>query len=936
MITFFKKHFRPNKLILPWLLITTIFGSFAALTNSQFLNTGRDAFAASSVKLLPYCEEGDVEKKDGKDVCTSANKEESSIALCGDGLAPKTTSGCNSTQTGLLPVYDGGNCPAGLTEVYASERNQGVPLFENKSLFSFNFTVQRGVSNAYRKGKLCAIRPDFFSIVPGCAEPNPNILPRGGVFDDTKNSEYAEAFYNQIDPSTQRTACFEDCPPGFDRVVISAVLKNYCRKGAADCGTLDPNGGGLLGGVIIPNSDCSGKEYCNANFSGLCKITGSRDRGTILGIGGSSYSIDLLTDQKIRGTRPVCGVGKKPFISWTGAAHSSYKNNTLCVKNEYLTQVTYVPGSTLNSTSSKQCVSVNQVEVFFDDADISDTEMDLLCTARIFPPQFEKKTFVCPAGWLEFNTEKCYRLAQFKEVDEASFGVKFENNCEKTSLKSGEEVKCNSLFSNYLNGKITFSNDRNNEKCEIIVNEINNGTGSCNLKLTSKFYTIEEYQIKARFDTIEITKAVSKIKVSPQGCAADEVEINQVCRTALAALSKYDVPTIEYSGSFPGADSLQYLPPISSVKTAVPTTSTTIVIPKKDVNGDGKIDNKDLIDTNKDGVIDGKDTQPGDIKFDYLDGINSSSDPKTIASEKEISDALKCVKDEKDPTIVECSGQLPNGKTASDVKIKIGDEEIACNVDANGKIVCAPTKIKELETKPDQDLSFSIKTSDNLNLTETKKINFAKNTEISCEVNFEKCFDNQATQEELAQAIKCTKDESDETVVNCEGELPTGKIAEDIKIKIGDNSIVSCSVDVKGKIKCQPTKVKELGINPNQDISFAVLDKFHSKLTEVKKYNFLTGKESFCSVKDVKCINQAATKISLAQNTFVDKTCSGTDNKCLSGTGDFGNAKGYQKNAVASQGTNWVLIISLILTGSLLVGAGVYFYFKYFKKPKNI
>jgi hypothetical protein len=905
MISIFKKHFKLNKLILGWLLIATIFVSFVTLNDSRFMTSERDAFAASSKKMLPYCEEGDVEKKDGKDVCTSANKEETTVALCGDGQAPKASSGCNFTQTGLLPAYDGANCPAGFTEIYASARNQGVPLYGNNSIFGFNFTVQKGVSNAYRQGKLCAIRPDFFTVQPGCQEPNPNILPRGAQYDPTKNSEFAEAFYNQVDASTQRSACFEDCPAGFSRVVVNEVLKNFCRKGFVDCDRVGPLN------ISIPNADCNGKEYCNANFSGLCKIIGKRDRDTFIGIGGSSYDIDVLTEQKIRGTRPVCGSGKKPFLSWTGSGHSSYGNNTLCVKNEYLTQVSYVPGSTLNSTASKQCTSINQIEVFFDDADISDTEMDLLCTAKIFPPQFEKKTFLCPAGWLEFSTEKCYKLAEYKEVDEASFSVTFDNSCEKSELKSGEEVKCNSIFNSYLTGKITFSNDKNNEKCEIVVSEINNGSGSCNLKLTSKFYTIEEYQIKARFDTIEITKPVSKIKVSPQGCSENETQVEQVCTAVLAAQAKYDIPKITYDGAFPGDDELKYLPPISS---SIAKTTTTN--PK---------------DTNKDGVIDSKDVQPGDPKYDYTNEINSSSDPK-IATEKEISDSVKCIKDQKDPTIVVCSGQLPGGKTATDVNIKIDNEEISCNVDELGKVTCPPTKVKILDSEPDKDLSFSIKTKDNPTLVETKKINFAKGTEFSCEENFEKCFDNQATQEELAQSIKCQRDPNDETIVNCEGELPEGKIAEDIKIKIGENSIVSCSVGDGGKIKCQPTKVKELAENPNQDISFSILDKFHSKLTEVKKYNFVTGKESFCSVKDIKCINQAATKVSLAQNTFVDKTCSGADNKCLSGTGDFGNAKGYKQNNNTSSGTNWFLFTLLIISGFAVVGAGAYAYFKYFRK----
>ena len=364
------------------------------------------------------------------------------------------------------------------------------------------------------------------------------------------------------------------------------------------------------------------------------------------------------------------------------------------------------------------------------------------------------------------------------------------------------------------------------------------------------------------------------------------------------------------------------------------------VQPTKDTNGDGKIDKSDLFDTNRDGLIDYSDVQPisdsDASKADYLNNINYSSDPLTIATDKEISDAIKCSKDEKDKAVVICTGQLPPGKTAENLKIKVGDQEISCDVNETGKITCPPTKIKELDSNPDQNLSFSVSTKDNPDFIETKKINFAKNIEVSCTDNYAECFDNQATEEELARAIKCVKDVSDETVVICEGQLPAGKIAEDLKIKIGDNSIVSCSVDSTGKIKCAPVKVTELSENPDQDLSFSILDKFHNKLTEVKKYNFFTGKESFCSVADTKCINQRATRVSLAQNQFIDRTCSGLDNKCLSGTGDFGNAKGYQKNGYATSGPNLVLIISLVLMSVLAVGVGIYIYFKYFKKDKEI
>jgi EF hand len=1213
-----KKYFNPNKLVLGWVIIATIFGSFAALSNSQFLNSGRDVFAAKNCPggrsvfkdgketcEIAFCEEGEVTKLDNY-VCTNANKEERIELLCNDNQKPKAGSECNFTQTGLAPVYGGEGCPAGFTEIYNSVRNQGLPLYGENNIFGFNFTTQKGISNAYRQGKLCSTRPDFFSIQPGCPEPNPNILPGGVAFDPKKNSEFAEAFYNQKDTSTQRAACFEDCPAGFSRVVVEKVLKNFCRQGNAECDSV-----GFFGGSF-QNASCNGKEYCNANFSGLCKIIGKRERPTVFGIGASSYDIDLLTEQKIRGTRSVCGLGKKPFLSWTGSGHSSYSNNTLCVKNEYLSQVSYIAGSTLNSTTPKQCTSLNQIEVFFDDADISDTEMDLLCTPRTFPPQFEKKTFVCPSGWSEFNTEKCQKPAQFKTLDESSLDVLFYNSCNKTSLRSGESTICTSRFNDFLTGKIVFSNDKNDERCEIIVSDGNSGSGTCELKLTNKsptgnYYTIEDFQIKAEFDTVELIKPVGKIKVYPQECAENETNAGQVCQATLANQARYNTPSIEYDGSFPSASTPSYFPTSTSStsssnesigvpdvvlfdtngdgkidsKDIQPTVDTngdgkidlkdlfdtngdgvidyrdiqptvdtngdgkidlkdlfdnnkgdgkidnkdiqpdkdtngdgkvdvkdlfdtngdgkidskdiqpTVdtngdgkidlkdlfdtngdgvidnrdVQPKNDTNSDGKIDLKDLFDTNGDGKIDNKDTQPdkdtnsdgkfdvkdlldtngdgvidsrdiqpvidtngdgkidlkdlfdtngngkidsediqpknntngdgkidlkdlldnnygdgkidsrdiqpvidtnGDGKIDlkdlldtngdgvidsrdvqpgsdnkdlakneYLDKINFSSDLNKIASPKEISDAIKCRGEEKDKTIIICEGQLPQGKTANDLKIKIGDEEISCNVSSVGKIACTPTKIKELIDNPDQDLAFSVKTSDSPDFILTKLINFAKGTTISCEDSFDQCFANEVTLEELAQAIKCKKDASDPTIVICEGQLPPGKTAEDIKIKIGDNSIVSCNIDETGKIRCAPIRVKELIDNPNQDLSFSILNKFYSRLKEVKKYNFFTGKETFCSVKDVKCLNQGATKVSLAQSNFVDSTCSGIDNKCLSGTGDFGSAKGYQKNSFNSVIANNTLFISLILFGLLAIGVGVYVYFRYFKKDNS-
>ena len=146
--------------------------------------------------------------------------------------------------------------------------------------------------------------------------------------------------------------------------------------------------------------------------------------------------------------------------------------------------------------------------------------------------------------------------------------------------------------------------------------------------------------------------------------------------------------------------------------------------------------------------------------------------------------------------------------------------------------------------------------------------------------------------------------------------------------------VKSAPLSTKPKLSAADmTKVKELIDNPGADIGFSIQDKLHTKFKEVKKINFLTGVESFCSVKSTQCSSQGATKVTLANNNKVDQTCSGLDNKCLSGTGDAGNAKGYQKDSKTAEGPNTVLIIILSVIGLAIFGAAAYFVWnKYFRK----
>ncbi len=1121
MISNFTKHFKIDKLILCWVVIATVFGGFAALTNPQFLNSGRESFAAeqcpdngslqsingSSRKVCatPYCDEGDVYSLPDKNkefVCVNNNKEILTEQWCNDGKKPNLGQECDFKQTGLESKSVSESCSPGYTEIYR-------------------------LIGSVRQGKLCSAAPKFFSKSTLSCDGFNKLIQLGsnpGQVNKRDNGSVVEAIFNNDLGVNSPRACIENCTsalasftskynqsfsgdphvpvvfrndPADDKEAITT--RNLCAKELSTCSS----------GIY----DCTKIEACNDNLVGICQVRARKSQKEFFtgvlglsllrefGIGGDGNIMYFIKDktsscsffggctsgdntirvvhQIIPRTSAACETGNSPFFGYTGSEHNRPSGGILCVKKEYLSPVKYVAGGAISGENARQCTSIGMIELYFEDAKSDDFDMDLLCAPKRFSPNIPHNEWNCPETWKSYydsnfkenlidrTRELCQKPAQYEVQDINKISINLKASCDKDTVKNGDTVTCTADFSNFISGVITFSSDRKSciaaiddkskcvQACEKTITQGQDRV-SCELKMNNDYYSIEEFQIKARLDDkYDITKLAGKIKVIPLGCTSSETELTKVCDGELSKIQSYKAPELVYDGSFPGSNTVTYnsVAANTNYTTTQSTTTTTSskkpnnnidsnndgvidgkdIQPTKDTNGDGKIDKDDLVDSNNDGIFDYRDIQPtvdtngdgkidksdlidtngdgkidindiqptvdtngdgkidkndlidsngdgkidkndvqpkidtngdgkidkndlidsnGDGKIDsndiqpssdydtskadYLSSINFSSDPRTIATDKEISDALKCDKDQKDPTIVICIGQLPPGKTAVDLKIKIGDEEILCIVNETGKVTCPPTKIKELESNPDQNLSFSISTKDNPNFTETKKINFAKNTEVSCTDNYSVCFDNQATEEELARAIKCTKDVKDETVIICEGQLPAGKIAEDLKIKIGDNSIVSCSVDSTGKIKCAPVKVKELSENPNQDLSFSILDKFNNKLTEVKKYNFLTGKESFCSVADTKCINQRATKVSLAQNQFIDRSCSGLDNKCLSGTGDFGNAKGYQKNGSATSGPNLVLIISLILMGALGVGVGTYIYFKYFKKDKEI
>ena len=1041
MFAFLKKHFKANKLILAWVLIATVFGSFSAFTNPQFLNSRKESYAAEScpdngslqsingssrkVCATPYCDEGDVyaiPNKEKEFICINNNKELLTEQWCNDGQKPKLGGECDFKQTGLESKENGEPCSAGYTQVYSV--------------------------GGIRNGKLCSIAPKFFSFSTLQCDGFNKLIRIGinnGQVNKSDNGSVVEAvFNNEVGPNSPQS-CLASCPKdGHIPVVFKDDIdnskdpitsRNLCSKIIRTCG-----------------ADCVSIEACNDNFVGICQtkaqaggkdLFGSIFAGLARELAGDDYGIMYykvdnrsscsfwifcgpsgnnniqVVDQQIRRTSAPCESGKVPFFGYTGSEHNLPIGGILCVSKSYITPIKYVAGGAISSQNPRQCSTIGMVELYFEDKKADDLDMDLLCAPKRYSPSIPHNEWNCPESWTSFynsdfvenlkdrTKEVCQKSVQYEVQDLNKVNVSLSASCDKDTVKNGEIVVCEARFSNFISGKITFSSDKKScsnsdgdkskcvESCEKNITQGNDRI-SCDLKMNNDYYSVEEFQIKVKLDEkYDITKLAGKIKVIPLGCTSVETELSKVCEGELAKIQSYKAPELVYDGSFPGSNTViynsvaantNYTTTQSTTKATSSKTTTNDnyidtnndgvkdkndVQPTKDTNGDGKIDKNDLFDTNSDGKIDKEDVQPtkdtnGDGKIDksdlfdtnrdglidysdvqpisdsdaskadYLNNINYSSDPLTIATDKEISDAIKCSKDEKDKAVVICTGQLPPGKTAENLKIKVGDQEISCDVNETGKITCPPTKIKELDSNPDQNLSFSVSTKDNPDFIETKKINFAKNIEVSCTDNYAECFDNQATEEELARAIKCVKDVSDETVVICEGQLPAGKIAEDLKIKIGDNSIVSCSVDSTGKIKCAPVKVTELSENPDQDLSFSILDKFHNKLTEVKKYNFFTGKESFCSVADTKCINQRATRVSLAQNQFIDRTCSGLDNKCLSGTGDFGNAKGYQKNGSATSGPNLVLVISLILMGLLGVGVGTYIYFKYFKKDKEI